>query len=101
VCTVLQSLSFWRSNRTATAIRPIYVARKEVIVSAGTFNTPHLLLHSGIGDKEELAKVGINSLVHLPSVGKNMSDHALLVSRLFSAVEDSSAHANYRVTPTM
>jgi choline dehydrogenase-like flavoprotein len=50
-------------------------ARKEVILSAGSFNSPQLLLLSGIGDKAELAKVGIDSVLHLPDVGKNGMYH--------------------------
>ena len=53
-------------------------ARKEVILSAGVFNTPQLLMLSGIGDPAELASFGIKTRVNLPSVGKNMSDHILL-----------------------
>ncbi|KAL4964242.1 uncharacterized protein BDV14DRAFT_209399 [Aspergillus stella-maris] len=49
-------------------------ARKEVIISTGTFNTPQLLKLSGIGPKAELAKHGIETLVDLPGVGKNMQD---------------------------
>ncbi|RDW64409.1 uncharacterized protein DSM5745_09820 [Aspergillus mulundensis] len=49
-------------------------AKKEVILSAGTFNTPHLLKLSGIGDRAELTKHNIKPLVHLPGVGKNMQD---------------------------
>ena len=53
-------------------------ARKEVILSAGVFNTPQLLMLSGIGDPAELAGLGIPTRVNLPSVGKNMTDHLLL-----------------------
>ena len=53
-------------------------ACKEVILSAGSFNTPQLLMLSGIGDKTELTKLGINTRVNLPSVGKNLTDHILL-----------------------
>jgi hypothetical protein len=52
-------------------------ARKEVILSAGSIGTPHILFHSGIGDKKQLASLGIKPLHHLPSVGQNLSDHAL------------------------
>jgi len=55
-------------------------ARKEVILSAGVFNTPQLLMLSGIGDSAELAKLGIQTRVNLPSVGKNMTDHASLIN---------------------
>jgi len=42
------------------------------------FNTPQLLMLSGIGDPAELRSLGIPTRVNLPSVGKNMSDHVLL-----------------------
>jgi choline dehydrogenase-like flavoprotein len=63
-----------------TAPRLHVTARKEVILAAGSFNTPHLLMLSGIGNSAELSKLGIQSVVDLPSVGKNMTDHALLVN---------------------
>ena len=59
------------------------IAEKEVIVSGGVIGTPHILLHSGIGDKEELEAVGVKTLINNPSVGKNLSDH-VSVATLFS-----------------
>jgi len=59
------------------------IAEKEVIISGGVVGTPHILLHSGIGDKEELEAVGVKTLVNNPSVGKNLSDH-VSVALLFS-----------------
>ncbi|KAJ2935556.1 hypothetical protein H1R20_g1541, partial [Candolleomyces eurysporus] len=50
-------------------------AKKELIVSGGAFETPHLLLNSGIGDKKELEDVNVTSIHHLPDVGKGLSDH--------------------------
>lgn len=50
-------------------------ARKEVILSAGAFQSPHLLLLSGIGDGQELQQFGIRTVHHLPGVGKNLQDH--------------------------
>jgi len=47
---------------------------KEVLLSAGAINSPRILLHSGIGDVNELKSVGIKALVDLPSVGKNLTD---------------------------
>ncbi len=49
-------------------------ARREVILAAGTFNTPQLLMLSGIGDPDELAKHGIATRVDLPGVGRNLQD---------------------------
>ena len=47
-------------------------AKKEVIVSAGAFQSPQLLMVSGIGPKETLEKFGIPVLVDAPGVGKGM-----------------------------
>ncbi len=50
-------------------------AAKEVIVTAGTFHSPHLLLHSGIGDESDLKSWGVTPVHHLPAVGKHLRDH--------------------------
>ena len=50
-------------------------ARREVILSAGSIDTPKLLMLSGIGPGEHLHEVGIQTLVHSPGVGANLDDH--------------------------
>ena len=50
-------------------------ASREVICSAGTFQTPQLLMLSGIGDAQHLRSVGIEPLVDLKGVGQNLHDH--------------------------
>ncbi|XID75057.1 GMC family oxidoreductase [Alkanindiges sp. WGS2144] len=50
-------------------------AKCEVLLSAGTFQSPHILMLSGIGDKTELEQHGIKVVHHLPGVGKNLHDH--------------------------
>jgi choline dehydrogenase len=50
-------------------------ARKEVILSAGTIQTPQILELSGIGNPELLAKYGIPVVHALPRVGENYIDH--------------------------
>ena len=50
-------------------------ARREVIVSAGTFGSPKLLMLSGIGDGEELKRYGIPVVHSLPGVGRNLQEH--------------------------
>ena len=50
-------------------------ARREVILSAGAFGSPQLLLLSGIGPAGELQKVGVPVMHDLPGVGKNLQDH--------------------------
>jgi choline dehydrogenase len=48
--------------------------RREVILSAGAFNTPQLLKLSGVGPREELERFGIDVVVDLPGVGENLQD---------------------------
>ncbi|MFY1709408.1 GMC family oxidoreductase [Tritonibacter scottomollicae] len=55
--------------------RRILKARREVIISAGAIATPHLLMHSGIGPGEVLARYGIDVVRDLPGVGQNLQDH--------------------------
>jgi len=50
-------------------------ASREVILCGGPFNTPQMLMLSGIGDPEELADHGIETKVALKGVGKNLQDH--------------------------
>jgi len=60
--------------RQGNDIKQIH-ARREVIVSSGAFQTPQLLMLSGVGDSAALAKHGIASVHHLPGVGQNLQDH--------------------------
>ena len=52
------------------------MADREVILSGGAFNSPQLLLLSGVGPADELAEVGIKAVHDLKGVGKNLQDHA-------------------------
>ncbi|KAJ6097566.1 hypothetical protein N7499_001940 [Penicillium canescens] len=51
-------------------------ASKEVIISAGAFQSPQLLMVSGIGPSEQLEAHGIDVIANRPGVGQNMWDHA-------------------------
>lgn len=50
-------------------------ANGDIIICAGSINTPKLLMLSGIGDEKHLREVGIEPKVHLPGVGQNLQDH--------------------------
>lgn len=50
-------------------------ARRELIVSAGAFGSPQLLMLSGIGRGEHLQRMGIDVQRDLPGVGQNLQDH--------------------------
>jgi len=51
------------------------MARKQVVLCAGTINTPRLLQLSGIGDAAHLTDLGIDITHALPGVGRNLRDH--------------------------
>ena len=51
------------------------LARKDVILCAGAYNSPQILMISGVGDAEQLKEMGITPIHHLPGVGRNLQDH--------------------------
>ncbi len=59
-------------------------AEHEVVVCAGTIESPRLLMLSGIGPAAAVKQLGIEPLVDLPGVGENLHDH-LLVPVIFAA----------------
>src|ERR1700732_4805726 len=61
----------YREGKETKQIR----ARREVILSSGAFQTPQLLMLSGVGDGTALAKHGIATTHQLPGVGQNLQDH--------------------------
>ena len=64
-------------------------ATKEVIVSCGAIESPHLLLCSGIGAPQNMRPYGIPTVAELPGVGENFHNHVLTgVIREGSSVED-------------
>ena len=69
-------------------------ARKEVILSAGAFQSPQMLMVSGIGPKAILQQHGIKVLKDLPGVGQNMWDQVYYGTTFRVDVSTSSAGAN-------
>jgi len=51
------------------------VDASRVIIAAGTYGSPAILLRSGIGDSSELRAAGITPMHELPGVGRNLHDH--------------------------
>jgi choline dehydrogenase-like flavoprotein len=57
--------------------RDFHRAERETVLSAGAFNTPQLLMLSGIGPADHLAEHGIPVLVDNPNVGAHLMDHPM------------------------
>ncbi|CAG9831005.1 unnamed protein product [Diabrotica balteata] len=79
----VQKVNINRKSKSATGVQVnvrgtiINVkAKKEVIVSGGTVNSPQLLMLSGIGPKNHLEKVNVDPIKDLP-VGEHLEDHTL------------------------
>jgi len=60
-----------RSHRSERLVE----ARREVILSAGAFNSPQLLQLSGVGRPQDLQRHGVKMVHELPGVGQNLRDH--------------------------
>lgn len=58
-------------------------ARREVLVAAGPYHSPQLLMVSGIGDKKVLGPLEIPVVSHLPGVGQNMRDSCYLAGPVY------------------
>ena len=67
-------------NTRAMGIETYFYASKEIIVSAGTYNSPLLLMRSGIGPRAHLEDMGIEVKADLPGVGSNLRDHYAVAS---------------------
>jgi choline dehydrogenase len=82
ILTNATALGIVLEGRRATGVRIdqmgrelVLSARREVIVSSGSVNSPHLLQVSGIGPAEHLRSIGVEVRHDLPGVGQNLSDH--------------------------
>lgn len=69
-------------------------ANQEIILTAGAIGSPHLLMLSGIGDREALGTLGIEAVQHLPGVGQNLQDHFMVPVAYACTQPVTLAHAN-------
>ncbi|KAF2447517.1 GMC oxidoreductase [Karstenula rhodostoma CBS 690.94] len=75
-------------------------ARKEVIISAGTFHSPQLLMISGIGPKATLDELGIPLVADLPGVGQNLRDPISIgTSHIVNTISGQSIVSNQVTEP--
>jgi choline dehydrogenase len=76
-------------QQSAPDARETAFASDEVVLAAGAFNTPQLLMLSGVGDATELAQLGIDPIVHRAGVGQNLQDRdeVAVVSELGSPID--------------
>lgn len=93
-------------QQDAPDARVLAYANHEVIVAAGAFNTPQLLMLSGVGDEVEVARAGVTPQVDLPGVGRNLQDRyeGAVVAELpepIGLVEDCRLGADVRDDPCL
>ena len=68
----------WRDDRGG---RHEARARREIVLAAGAFGSPHLMLRSGLGPGAQLQQHGITPVADLPGVGQNLHDHLQIALR--------------------
>ncbi|MCP3726654.1 GMC family oxidoreductase N-terminal domain-containing protein [Paraburkholderia sp. CNPSo 3272] len=77
------AVEIWRDG-VAQTVR----VRREIVVSAGTFHSPQLLMASGIGPAAHLREFGIEVVCDAPQVGQNLQDHLdIIVNKQVASTE--------------
>ncbi|KAL2168012.1 hypothetical protein VTG60DRAFT_547 [Thermothelomyces hinnuleus] len=71
-----------------------YLASKEVILTAGSLDTPRILMHSGIGPREQLEKYNIPVVHPCAAIGQGLRDHAF-VPLVYTRKEGSTDRASF------
>lgn len=71
-------------------------ASKEVILCCGALDTPRVLMHSGIGPKDQLAEYGIQVTRNNANVGRNFLDHQYAVFQYERAEHTTDRHLFYK-----
>lgn len=105
---IVMSTSSSNSTRKPRALGVSYVeqrtgfvsqakARKEVLISMGSFHSPQLLMVSGIGPAEELKRVGIEPVVINENVGQHLNDHS--VFSIMARAEPSASTTEMSSSP--
>ncbi|MBZ9678252.1 GMC family oxidoreductase [Mesorhizobium sp. ES1-1] len=97
--TTVEGLTF--SGRAVTGVetqgrsgRQSYQA-STVILCAGTIHSPAILMRSGVGPAEQLAKLGIPLIADLPGVGQNLQEHpSIAVSAYLAPVNRMAPHVS-------
>ncbi|WP_370222378.1 GMC family oxidoreductase [Pararhodobacter marinus] len=74
----------------------IITAAREVILCAGAYGSPQILMLSGIGPADELAEAGVSPLHDLPGVGRNLQEHAS-IAHVYAASGDFTFDRNLRL----
>ncbi|MFL9942317.1 GMC family oxidoreductase [Paraburkholderia graminis] len=89
-------------NGQATGVEALHdgqlqsiAAAKEVILSAGSLNSPQVLMLSGVGPAAELERHGIQQIADVPGVGRNLQDH-FYVHTTYTSTGSSSYNRNIR-----
>ncbi|KAI8952132.1 hypothetical protein F4801DRAFT_242174 [Xylaria longipes] len=71
-----------------------YFASKEVVLSAGSLNSPSILMHSGIGPAKQLEEFNITVIRDIPAVGQNLRDH-MFVPLVYQRTETSTSRPSF------
>jgi choline dehydrogenase len=97
----MRGRNLYRAHELAADLpgeRVVVRARKEVILAGGVFNTPQLLMLSGIGPRADLEALGVDVRVDLHGVGRNLQDRYEIgiVNRMSFGTWPSLRGARYR-----
>ncbi|KAI1288980.1 hypothetical protein F5Y03DRAFT_378785 [Xylaria venustula] len=71
-----------------------YYASKEVILSAGSLNSPSILMHTGIGPAKQLEEFKIPVICDIPAVGQGLRDH-MFVPVVYDRTETSNSRGSF------
>ncbi|MEM6878313.1 MAG: GMC family oxidoreductase N-terminal domain-containing protein [Bacteroidota bacterium] len=77
-------------NRQAR--KKTFSCRQEVVLCAGSFASPQLLMLSGIGHRGDLSDMGVDGIHHLPGVGQNLQDHLFCRVSALTKRQDAQNH---------